>query len=212
VVPSDLERRIRDLEHAPPVAARHQTGFPAKITSEFDADTGYEWERMTLAEGEVQDANNPLTGNRAFDLGGSTEIPEGTVVWLEPDAASQGYLITDSASGDDDTDKLVTGVCPVIAECDTITAAAYTMTQDDTIIQIDPTSNNITVTLPAWRAGDFYIFKRITGGVNTVTIDGAGGDTIDGAATFTLTDQWASKTIHAGCSSGTWIITAEVGT
>lgn len=46
-----------------------------------------------------------------------------------------------------------------------------------------------TVTLPAGRRGMEYLIKRL--GVDTVTVDAAGSETIDGAGTYDLTAQYA---------------------
>lgn len=91
------------------------------------------------------------------------------------------------------------------------------VTSDQTIgltqnyFNIDATSGNITITLPAASTafggviGIDYIFKRIDNSGNSVTIQRAGSDTIDGATSFTLTTQWESKNLRA-TSTSTWNI------
>lgn len=71
---------------------------------------------------------------------------------------------------------------------------------------IDASSGNITVTLPAaGGAGNRgFIFKRIDGTTNTVTIDGNASETIDGALTVTIDQQYGSLTIS--CSTNWYII------
>jgi hypothetical protein len=56
---------------------------------------------------------------------------------------------------------------------------------------------SITLTLPpaALVPGRIYTFKRINSGANAVVIDPSGAETIDGAATYTLSAQWNSVTI-----------------
>lgn len=75
-----------------------------------------------------------------------------------------------------------------------VTAATYTATTNDSIILCDPTSNAITVTIPAagadWQSGR-TLFFRSTGVTNAVTIQPASG-TIDGAANITL----AAAAVH----------------
>jgi hypothetical protein len=76
-------------------------------------------------------------------------------------------------------------------------------------IRVDATSGNVTITLPAVSTafgasvGIEYIFKRIDNSGNTVTIQRAGSDTIDGATSFTLTTQYEVKKIIAS-STSTW--------
>jgi hypothetical protein len=76
----------------------------------------------------------------------------------------------------------------------------------DYAILADSTSGAITINLPtaAILAGRIFVFKRVNAGANNVVIDPAASETIDGAATYTLSAQWASVTI---ISNGTnWFI------
>jgi hypothetical protein len=67
---------------------------------------------------------------------------------------------------------------------------AYTATNDDYVI--DCTSGTFTVTLPAssGRTGRILIIKN--SGAGTITVDGNGAETIDGAATYSLAVQYAT--------------------
>jgi len=76
----------------------------------------------------------------------------------------------------------------------------------DYLIIADATGGAITMTLPpaALVPGRIYVFKRINSGANAVIVDPSGAETIDGAATYTLSAQWNSVTIM---SNGTaWFI------
>ena len=76
----------------------------------------------------------------------------------------------------------------------------------DYLIIADATGGAITMTLPpaALVPGRIYVFKRINSGANAVVIDPNASETIDGAATYTLSAQWNSVTIM---SNGTaWFI------
>jgi hypothetical protein len=70
---------------------------------------------------------------------------------------------------------------------------AYTATNDDYVI--DCTSGTFTVTLPAssGRTGRILIIKN--SGAGTITVDGNGAETIDGAATYSLAVQYATVQI-----------------
>ena len=79
----------------------------------------------------------------------------------------------------------------------------------DYLIIADATAGAITMTLPpaALVPGRIYAFKRINSGANAVIVDGYAAETIDGAATHTLTPQWNALTIM---SNGTaWFILAD---
>ncbi len=76
----------------------------------------------------------------------------------------------------------------------------------DYLIIADATGGAITMALPpaALVPGRIYAFKRVNSGANAVVIDPSGAETIDGAATYTLSAQWNSVTIM---SNGTaWFI------
>ncbi len=91
----------------------------------------------------------------------------------------------------------------------TTKTADYTVTTADYTVIGDTTSGNKVFTLPtaASASGYTFVFKKIVS-ANTLTIDGAGSETIDGATTKVLSTQWTSVTIH---SNGTaWFIIAAV--
>ncbi len=64
----------------------------------------------------------------------------------------------------------------------------------------------VTVNLPAAAAHRNRVLniKKTDSTANAVTIDGNGAETIDGAATTTLTTQWQSKTLL--CDGTTWFL------
>ena len=64
--------------------------------------------------------------------------------------------------------------------------ADYTITLDDFVIFVDATAGNVTLTLPTAASATqrgFYI-KRIDASANTVTVEGDGAETIDGALNY----------------------------
>jgi len=89
----------------------------------------------------------------------------------------------------------------------TVTSGSTTLTAIENFVALDATSGNITITLPAASVsfganmGLDLIFKRIDNSGNTVTIQRAGSDTIDGATSFTLPSQYDSKKIRATSTS-----------
>lgn len=76
-------------------------------------------------------------------------------------------------------------------------------------ITIDATAGNVTLTLPAASTafgnlmGIKYKFQRIDASGNTVTIQRAGSDTINGGTSFTLGTQWETKELQC-TSTSTW--------
>jgi len=75
---------------------------------------------------------------------------------------------------------------PVVA---TVTVST-TLDVSHEIVLVDATAGNITITLPtAIGVEKIYKVKKIDSSANTVTIDGNGAETIDGAATQVIYDQ-----------------------
>lgn len=70
----------------------------------------------------------------------------------------------------------------------TVTAAATAANGD--IVLADATAAAFTVTLPAPTSGHTVRVKKIDASTNAVTVDGAGTDVIDDAATFALATQY----------------------
>src|SRR6266540_1246944 len=74
---------------------------------------------------------------------------------------------------------------------------------------IDATSGNITITLPAASTafgsgmGIQYVFRRMDATGNTITVSRAGSDTINAATTFTLGTQYEVKELQC-TSTSTW--------
>ncbi len=103
---------------------------------------------------------------------------------------------------------------------ETIIATSTLTTDDGRYIFCDATSAGFTITLPtaATSAGLEYSFVRTDATANVVTIDGAGAETINGAANTTLTAQY--QTVTVACNGTTWyrlgsatdltVITADV--
>ena len=73
-----------------------------------------------------------------------------------------------------------------------ITASTYDVTDDDYIILADATTAAITLTLPppADVLNHVFTIKRLNSGANSVTIDVAGGGTIDEGTSCVLIFQY----------------------
>lgn len=90
--------------------------------------------------------------------------------------------------------------------------AAYTLTSTDDGLTCDASGGAFTVTLPpsSGIAGKEYTIFKSDASANAVTVDGNASETINGAATFILANQYASVTVK---SDGTnWgIVSATAG-
>lgn len=77
------------------------------------------------------------------------------------------------------------------------------------LIDADASGGDFTITLPAaGSAGDgFIIAIKNTGASGTVTIDGNGAETLDGATTKALAAQYDSALLR--CDGGAWHVVAE---
>lgn len=83
--------------------------------------------------------------------------------------------------------------------------ANYTLVATDYTVVFDTTSGALTATLPAASGvtGQVYNIKH-TVGISAVTIAANGSDTIDGLATYSLTNPYDSVTIQ--CTGSGWVI------
>lgn len=70
-------------------------------------------------------------------------------------------------------------------------------------ILVDASAGNVVINLPAATTAVAYKFRRIDTTSNTVTINRAGTDTIEGAATASLTGKYASRDLIAD-GTATW--------
>jgi hypothetical protein len=88
-----------------------------------------------------------------------------------------------------------------------VTAASYveTSTTGEKALLCDCTANAITINLPtaAGNVAKFHV-KKIDASANTVTVDPAGGETIDGGATAVL--QVQSESIDLVSDGTNWVI------
>jgi len=90
-----------------------------------------------------------------------------------------------------------------------VTAATYTILVTDFYLGVDTSSNTVTLTLPAAATagvGKTYVVKDEGGqaGVNQITIDGDGSETIDGDATFPITSPYGAANLYTDGSN--WFI------
>ncbi|MGZ8362314.1 MAG: hypothetical protein ACXW3D_00510 [Caulobacteraceae bacterium] len=68
---------------------------------------------------------------------------------------------------------------------------------------VDAAAGNITLTIPAADRDQAFRFSRIDATANTVTVQRAGADVVDGATSFTLPTKGSSRSI-VRVSAGVW--------
>lgn len=93
-------------------------------------------------------------------------------------------------------------------------SANYTVTTNDgdnVHVNVDATGGAVTVTLYAasGNSGKIVTVKKTDSSANAVTIDGNAAETVDGAATAALADQYDAITLI--CDGTNWNKAAEVG-
>jgi NADPH-dependent ferric siderophore reductase len=87
--------------------------------------------------------------------------------------------------------------------------SAYTATVNDRTILVDATGGAVTVTLPAAadNSGRIYTVKKVDSSANAVTVDGNASETIDGATTRVLSEQWEEVTFQ--CNGTSWFVLSQ---
>lgn len=86
----------------------------------------------------------------------------------------------------------------------------YTLTSETGYLRCNAVGGNMTINLPAAVGnGRLVTIKKIDSSTNTVTIDGSGTETIDGATTYILNTQYQGVQI-IDCASGVWDIITKV--
>jgi hypothetical protein len=83
--------------------------------------------------------------------------------------------------------------------------STYTLSLNDALVFADATSGSFSITLkPARECEQKRVTIKKTTAANTVTIDPDGSETIDGAATYALSAQYAS--VELVSYNGSWWI------
>lgn len=93
-----------------------------------------------------------------------------------------------------------------------IVAATTTLTQNDYILSVEVPTANVTVNLPAVAAvppGREYIIKRDATATFTVTLDGAGSETINGATTRAVGAAATAGACTIVSDGGEWHVTTS---
>ncbi|MEM8575520.1 MAG: phage tail protein [Pseudomonadota bacterium] len=170
----------------------------------FDAETTNE-RTVYQDAAETTPWSQPITLNAAGALDNPIYVKTGAFkeVFLSSDAtdcSSGSTLFTsDNIPGALDVNALGIDFAkpdrPVIAAAASFTVGTASLGQ---VFNVDATGGAVTATLPsAITAGDGAIltFRKVDGSANAVTVATVGAQTIDGAATYSLSDQYDSISI-----------------
>lgn len=125
-------------------------------------------------------------------------VPTGTV-------SMGSQSVTNVATPTNINDAATKGYVDTVAVANK--TGAYTIVLADSVITADSTSAAFQVTLPTavGNTGRQFVIKRINSGANNVTVGTTSAQTIDGATTYVLINQYQSITVVSN-GSNWWII------
>ncbi len=118
-----------------------------------------------------------------------------------------GIAIADAANPSATVRMLMRGAAAAAASYIASISTDTTLSAAHHTVLVDATAGNVVITLPTAASafsggiGRVYNVKKVDASANTVTVDGSGAETIDGAATQVLTDQYQSMTIQSNGTS-----------
>ena len=140
-----------------------------------------------------------------------TQIPRYTsVIQADDNATANTVVVRDGSGGINVANVAASSIAnsgPVAVSL--ISRTANYTAAGETVILCDATSGNITITLPAASgvSGRLYVVKKTDASANTVTIDGSGSETIDGATTVALASQHHYRGIVSNGSN--WFVVSQ---
>jgi hypothetical protein len=86
----------------------------------------------------------------------------------------------------------------------TLVSASVTLNNTDGVVLVDASGGIRTVTLPSAATNYKYVIKKIDSSSNTVIINAAGGNTIEGSSSKTLSSQYQFETLIS--NGTTWYL------
>lgn len=134
-------------------------------------------------------------------------VPDGNTLVLQECEETETDLGPCSPDHPDGTTTaLVRKVCPVYANCVTVTAAdsPYQITGDDTKIVVDTSDGEVELLLPEWSVSDEWFTIIFADNTNALFLTAADGETVNGITTEELDSQWSIWTVEALCEAGGW--------
>lgn len=144
-----------------------------------------------------------LTAGNVTVTGGSATLTLGN------DLSTTGGALTITLTGTTSVTLPTSGVLEAVAKATRIdTTGTYTLTTANVVCLANAASGAITYNLPAssGNTGQRFYIKKTDSSTNTVTINRAGGDTIDGATSQVIRAQYQCLMLVADGSSSWFII------
>ena len=132
-------------------------------------------------------ARNAATGFTSADLYKAAIQTDNNSLWMLTSTTPTWAELTNTTGGGGASNQVVAVVTKT---------GAYTITSSDQVVLVDASAGAVTITLPLASGVNKYIFtvKKIDSSVNAVTIARTSSDTIDGATSQTIGDQYQSLT------------------
>jgi len=90
-----------------------------------------------------------------------------------------------------------------VANIKSVSGVSVVLTGGEDFVRADTSLWDVTITLPPAVNGQEVTIVK-TSALNTLTIQGSGGETINGSASLTYTTQWSARTFKA--VDGQWLI------
>jgi len=176
------------------IANNGNVGIGVTPTSTFSVgSSGTERFRVDGATGRIVEYSDGVPANGEVLIGNGTSFAKATLT------AGTGIVITNGAGSITIAASNAGGVQPIttLSSSTTLDGTHYT-------VLCGPANETFTVTLPAAASstGRIYNVKNI--GTGTITIDGNGSETIDGATTYPISTQYQNVTIQ--CNGTAWFI------
>lgn len=182
--------------------------FRASLTSANIDDWIAAIELQGLVKNANDDVGNPwpivvLNSRRQTNAGGSYKISNRAIVGIRNYDTDIFRFFPDRF--DMMSNGLINSVLHGIRWRTIAKSSDVTAGLDELIIPVSASGANRTITLPTVSnagAGRVYVFQKTDSSANTVTIDGNGAETINGAANYVLTAQYQSVMIW--CDGSNW--------
>jgi hypothetical protein len=154
-----------------------------------------------MASIEHRDATQVHKGAFRQSSDPAADVSQDGVLWIDTTGGAEQLKVR---SGSDTawTSLILTG--PSASKTTT-----YVATAEDFTLLCDATGGAFSVTLPAAASstGRTYFIKKTDASANAVTIDANGAETIDGATTLLLEDQYEGALIR--CNGTAWSVVAH---
>lgn len=132
------------------------------------------------------------------------EYPENRS-WGYHDDGSTTYLVFNRLGVINYIPIALTGGAPLAVA--TTTTTPYAVTNANDVLLVDATAAPVVVDLQTLASAvkKIYTFKKIDASANAMTLDGSGGETIDGALTLVTVVQYTSFSLYPG-PTGWWVL------